>query len=116
MLLTDSGWRERIPGGRVGRCSAPCAPRACWPCRRAAALGFSHPIPVVCAAQPLLVLTPALPCPPATADDPSGRWKQALDFLAANARVARLVAVAALGAELAALGAACWLKAMYEVR
>ena len=58
----------------------------------------------------------ALPAKLACADDPSGRWRQALAFLAANARVARLVAVAALGTELAALGAACWLKAIYEVR
>ncbi|KAL4448471.1 hypothetical protein ABPG75_005690 [Micractinium tetrahymenae] len=46
-------------------------------------------------------------------DDPSGRWAQAQAFVQANARGCRLAAVATLGAELAALAAACWLHAIY---
>lgn len=46
-------------------------------------------------------------------DDPSGRWAEAQEFVQANARGCRLAAVAAMGAELAALAAACWLHAIY---
>ncbi len=61
----------------------------------------------------MLPLTPASQAVCPAADDPSGRWAQAQAFVQANARGCRLVAVATLGAELAALAAACWLHAIY---
>lgn len=47
-------------------------------------------------------------------DDPSGRWRQAQEWVGGNTRAARLAAVGALGAELAALAAACWLHSIYQ--
>lgn len=49
-----------------------------------------------------------------SADDPSGRWRQAQQALADNPRASRLAAVGVLGAELLALAAASALQAIYQ--
>lgn len=95
LLLTDNAWRARIPGVRRP------APLAC---------------PAVLDACTADALPPASPPPPPApaADDPSGRWREAQQWLEGNPRAARLAAVGLLGAELAALAAALALQSIYQ--
>ncbi|EFN56358.1 hypothetical protein CHLNCDRAFT_144845 [Chlorella variabilis] len=46
-------------------------------------------------------------------DDPSGRWREALGWVDANERPARLAAVGALILQIGVLAAASWLQAIY---
>jgi hypothetical protein len=108
LLLTDNSWRDAIPGGadRVAVLLFSCAtllPRvaALSPGQLGLPLGHSP-----------AWLPPPGQCLPA--DDPSGRWRQAQEWVGGNTRAARLAAVGALGAELAALAAACWLHSIYQ--
>ena len=68
--------------------------------------------PLVCVGALATAAAPSLP--PCTADDPSGRWRQAQQAVADNPRASRLAAVGVLGAELLALAAACALQSIYQ--
>lgn len=126
LLLTDNAWRARIPGAQGQGAGARKEHVLCsvqgWPARRTCDKGCGHARcvqarvrrrrPSSRLARPLArPLVASLRVPPA--DDPSGRWAEAQEFVQANARGCRLAAVAAMGAELAALAAACWLHAIY---
>ncbi len=137
LLLTDNAWRARIPGvahavclggpeGRqIGRRagSRQAGGRQCnclLVCSRVSApdqlLHNCHTSP----GQPSspthlaqLTLNQRC-CAQLSADDPSGRWRQAQQALADNPRASRLAAVGVLGAELLALAAASALQAIYQ--
>ena len=110
LLFTDNAWRERLPGEGRESARGACRPAPCHP----------HPHPPTHPPPPLVSPTPPNhaarhPPPSVHADDPSGRWDQALAFVEANPQGVKLAFLSAMGAELAALLAAMWLHAIYQV-